>query len=59
MREDLLKQLRGLIKTKKLTIEQGQEVLELYDDEVGDTSEYTAHDKAQQDIEAFLEGKDE
>ena len=56
MRAHIIMQLRELVKQDQIHIDRANEVLELYDDEVGDTSEATAYDKAQQDIQMYVVG---
>ena len=57
MREYLIVQLKDLVKTNQIDRKYAQEVLELYDEEEEDTSEATAYDKAQQDIEIIIQGE--
>ncbi len=57
MREYLVEQLKELIKQDQIPRHHAQDVLELYDDECDDTSEYTAYDKAQQDIDNIIQGE--
>lgn len=57
MREDLIKQLRWELKRGDLTKEEAQDVIDLYDEECEDTSEFTAWDKAMFDIEDFRDNK--
>lgn len=57
MREYLIVQLKDLVKTNQIDRIHAQEVLELYDEEEEGTSEATAMDKAQQDIEIIIQGE--
>lgn len=57
MREYLVEQLKELIKQDQIPRHHAQDVLELYDDECDDTSECTAYDKAQQDIDNIIQGE--
>jgi hypothetical protein len=57
MREYLVTQLKELIKQDQIPRNHAQDVLELYDDECDDTSENTAWDKAQQDIDNIIQGE--
>ena len=57
MREYLIAQLKELIKRDQVHREYAFEILELFDDEAEDTSEQTAYDKAQQDIQILLRGE--
>ena len=57
MREYLVSQLKELIKQDQIPRHYAQDVLELYDDECDDTSENTAWDKAQQDIDNIIQGE--
>ena len=57
MREYLIAQLKELIKRGQIHRDHANEVLELYDEEEEDTSEATAYDKAQQDIEGIIQGE--
>jgi len=57
MREYLIAQLKELIKQDQIYKHHANEILELYDDETEDTSEATAYDKAQQDIEGIIQGE--
>ena len=57
MREYLVVQLKELIKQDQIPRHHAQDVLELYDDECDDTSENTAWDKAQQDIDNIIQGE--
>ena len=49
--------LKELIKQDQIPRHHAQDVLELYDDECDDTSENTAWDKAQQDIDNIIQGE--
>jgi hypothetical protein len=57
MREYLVAHLRELMKNDQIHKDHAQDVLELYDDECDDTSEYTAYDKAMQDIDNIAQGE--
>jgi hypothetical protein len=57
MREDLIVQLKDLVKCNEIRRRDAMDILELFDDEVDDTSEFTAMDKAQQDIEIAIKGE--
>ena len=57
MREYLVAHLRELVKREQIPQNHAQDVLELYDDECDDTSEYTAYDKAMQDIDNIIQGE--
>tara|TARA_R110002110_G_scaffold317219_1_gene530096 strand:- start:42 stop:221 length:180 start_codon:yes stop_codon:yes gene_type:complete len=57
MREYLIVQLKELIKRGQIHRDHANEVLEIYDEEAEDTSEQTAYDKAQQDIQILLIGE--
>ncbi len=57
MREYLIAQLKELIKREQVRREYACEIVELFDEEAEDTSEQTAYDKAQQDIEILLKGE--
>ena len=57
MREYLIVQLKELIKRDQIHRDHANEVLEIYDEEAEDTSEQTAYDKAQQDIQILLIGE--
>ena len=57
MREYLIAHLRELIKREQIPKHHAQDVLELYDDECDDTSEYTAYDKAMQDVDNIIAGE--
>jgi hypothetical protein len=57
MREDLIAQLKDLVKCNEIRRREAVDILELFDDEVDDTSEFTAMDKAQQDIEIAIKGE--
>jgi hypothetical protein len=45
------------MKNDQIHKDHAQDVLELYDDECDDTSEYTAYDKAMQDIDNIALGE--
>jgi len=57
MREYLIAHLRELVKREQIPKHHAQDVLELYDDECDDTSEYTAYDKAMQDVDNIIAGE--
>ena len=57
MREILKKELNRLVKEESFNIQYASDILELYDDEINDTSEYTAYDKAMQDIDNVKAGE--
>ena len=57
MREYLIAHLKELVKKDQIPKHHAQDVLELYDDECDDTSEYTAYDKAMQDIDNIIQGE--
>jgi len=57
MREQLKKELNRLVKEEDFNVQYAEDILELYDDEVNDTSEYTAYDKAMQDIDNVKAGE--
>jgi len=57
MREQLKKELNRLVKEEDFNIQYANDILELYDDEINDTSEYTAYDKAMQDIDNVKAGE--
>lgn len=57
MREILKKELNRLVKEESFNIQYASDILELYDDEKNDTSEYTAYDKAMQDIDNVKAGE--
>ena len=46
MREQLKKELERLVKEESFNVQHANDILELYDDEINDTSESTAYDKA-------------
>jgi hypothetical protein len=56
-REMLKEELQRLVKKESFKIQYANDILELYDDEVEDTSEYTAYDKAMQDIDNVKNGE--
>lgn len=53
----LKEELQRLVKKESFKIQYANDILELYDDEVEDTSEYTAYDKAMQDIDNVKNGE--
>ncbi len=57
MREILKKELNRLVKEESFNTQYAIDILELYDDEKNDTSEYTAYDKAMQDIDNVKAGE--
>ena len=57
MREILKKELNRLVKEEDFNIQYANDILELYDDEINDTSEFTAYDKAMQDIDNVKAGE--
>ena len=57
MREQLKTELQRLVKEEKFNTDYASDILELYDDEISDTSEYTAYDKAMQDIDNVKAGE--
>ena len=57
MREILKKELNRLVKEESFNVQYASDILELYDDEKNDTSEYTAYDKAMQDIDNVKAGE--
>ena len=57
MREQLKKELDRLVKEESFNTQYASDILELYDDERQDHSEYTAYDKAMQDIDNVKDGE--
>jgi hypothetical protein len=57
MRDTLKKELSRLVKEESFKLEYANDILELYDDEINDTGEYTAYDKAMQDIDNVKDGE--
>ncbi|MDG1089576.1 MAG: hypothetical protein P8P37_01765 [Candidatus Marinimicrobia bacterium] len=57
MREILKKELNRLVKDESFNTQYANDILELYDDEINDTGEYTAYDKAMQDIDNVKAGE--
>lgn len=57
MREQLKTELERLVKEEDFKVQYANDILELYDDEIQDTSEYTAYDKAMQDIDNVKNGE--
>tara|TARA_B100000085_G_scaffold53414_1_gene46685 strand:+ start:7703 stop:7885 length:183 start_codon:yes stop_codon:yes gene_type:complete len=57
MREQLKKELNRLVKEESFNVQYANDILELYDDEINDTSESTAYDKAMQDIDNVKAGE--
>ena len=57
MRKQLKTELERLVKEEDFNPQYANDILELYDDEVQDTSECTAYDKAMQDIDNVKAGE--
>lgn len=57
MRQQLKTELLRLIKDENFSVQHANDILTLYDDEIEDTSEHTAYDKAMQDIENVKNGE--
>ena len=57
MRQQLETELLKLIKNEDFSVQHANDILTLYDDEIEDTSEPTAYDKAMQDIENVKAGE--
>lgn len=57
MRQKLKTELLRLIKDENFSVQHANDIMILYDDEVQDTSENTAYDKAMQDIENVKNGE--
>ena len=57
MRKQLKTELERLVKEEGFNLQHANDILELYDDEVQDTSECTAYDKAMQDIDNVKAGE--
>ena len=57
MRKILKKELNRLVKDESFNTQYANDILELYDDEINDTGEYTAYDKAMQDIDNVKAGE--
>ena len=57
MREQLKTELERLVKEENFKVQYANDILELYDDEIQDTSECTAYDKAMQDIDNVKNGE--
>jgi len=57
MRKQLKTELERLVKEENFNIQYANDILELYDDEIQDTSESTAYDKAMQDIDNVKAGE--
>ena len=53
----LHEELQRLVYKENFNIQYANDILELYDDEIHDTSEYTAYDKAMQDIDNVKNGE--
>ena len=56
-RDYLIVQLKDLVETRLCHKQHAIEILELFDEEAGDTSEQNAYDKSQQDIHILLRGE--
>jgi hypothetical protein len=56
-RKMLYEELQRLVYKENFKLDYANDILELYDDEVEDTSEYTAYDKAMQDIDNVKNGE--
>lgn len=57
MRDTLKEELTSLVKNESFNLQYANEILELYDDEINDTSEFTAYYKAMQDIDNVKNGE--
>ncbi len=57
MRKQLKTELERLVKEQDFNLQHANDILELYDDEIQDTSESTAYDKAMQDIDNVKAGE--
>ena len=57
MRQQLKNYLIQLIKDEDFSVQHANDILTLYDDEIQDTSEQTAYDKAMQDIDNVKNGE--
>ena len=57
MRQQLKNYLIQLIKDEDFSVQHANDILTLYDDEIEDTSEQTAYDKAMQDIDNVKNGE--
>lgn len=57
MRKQLKTELERLVKEEGFSLQHANDILELYDDEIQDTSESTAYDKAMQDIDNVKAGE--
>jgi hypothetical protein len=57
MRKELKTELERLVKEEGFNLQHANDILELYDDEIQDTSESTAYDKAMQDIDNVKAGE--
>lgn len=57
MRDALMQILRDNMKSKEISKDDAICILELFDDECNDTSEFTAYDKAMQDVENAQNGE--
>ena len=57
MRQQLKTELERLVKEEDFNVQYANDILELYDDEIQDTSESTAYDKAMQDIDNVKAGE--
>jgi hypothetical protein len=56
-RQALTEELQRLVKQESFNVNHAKDILELYDDEINDTSEFTAYDKAMQDIDNVKNGE--
>jgi hypothetical protein len=56
-RQALTEELQRLVKQESFNVNHANDILELYDDEINDTSELTAYDKAMQDIDNVKNGE--
>ena len=57
MRQQLKTELLRLIKDEDFSVQHANDILTLYDDEIEDTSEQTAYNKAMQDIDNVKNGE--
>ena len=57
MRQQLKNYLIQLIKDEDFSVQHANDILTLYDDEIEDTSEQTAYNKAMQDIDNAKNGE--
>jgi hypothetical protein len=56
-RQALTEELQRLVKQESFNVNHAKDIIELYDDEINDTSELTAYDKAMQDIDNVQNGE--